>query len=101
MRKISSLFLSVLTLSAMAAVPALGADAEWVKPVNDGVKSLTSSLVAIAGGVIGLCIVGYAIWGAVKQRLEGPVFVTLFICGLLVGIGPAAIVWWIDLVKQS
>jgi hypothetical protein len=90
-------FSAALALCALVALPAIAADADWVQPVNEGVKSLTASLVAIAGGVIGICIVGYAIWGAVKQRLEMPAFVTLFICGLLVGIGPAAITWWISL----
>lgn len=90
-----------VALAAAFAMPAFAADADWVTPVNDGVKTLTSSLVSIAGGVIGIAIVGYAIWGAFKQRLEMPTFVTLFICGLLVAIGPAAINWWIDLMKQS
>jgi len=103
MTKKQILFLGafVVTLAAAFALPALAADADWVQPLNEGVTSLTKSLVAIAGGVIGLCIVGFAIWSAVKQRLEGPVLVTLFACGLLVGIGPAAIIWWIDLMKQG
>jgi hypothetical protein len=90
-----------LALCAVAAFPAHAADADWVQPVNDGVKSLTASLIAVGGGVIGICIVGYAIWGAVKQRLEMTAIVTLFICGLLVGIGPTAIIWWIGLFGKT
>lgn len=92
---------STLALSAVLALPAFGADPDWVQPANDGVKSLTAALVAIAGGILGLCIVGYAVWGAIKQRLEAAAFVTLLLCGLIVGIGPALMVWWIGLFNKA
>lgn len=99
MRKshILSCVTSTLALSAVLGAPAFGADPDWVQPASEGVKSLTGAIIAIAGGVLGLALVGYALWGAIKQRLDPTAFVTLLICGLLVGIGPALMVWWIGL----
>jgi hypothetical protein len=103
MRKLQFLpyLTSTLALSAILAAPALGADPDWVQPANEGVKSLTGAVVAIAGGVLGLIIVGYAVWGAIKQRLEPTAFVTLLLCGLIVGIGPALMAWWIGLFNKG
>lgn len=98
--KIISVLGSALVLSAAVALPAFGADADWVSPVNEGVKSMTSSIVSIAGGVLGLAIVGYAVWGALNQRLNKEAFFTLFVCGLLIGIGPTAVNWWLDMFKS-
>ncbi|MBC7906740.1 MAG: hypothetical protein H7Y60_08345 [Rhodospirillaceae bacterium] len=87
---------------ALAANPALAADsADWGSSVNEGVSSLTKVIVGVAGGIIGLCIVIYGIIGAVKQRIEFDKIWIYFLSGLLVTVGPLAIVWLIELMQKS
>lgn len=86
---------------ALPALAAGGGSADWIKPAEEGVTSLTTSLVTIGGALIGLSIVGYGLWAAMTQRLDWARIWVFFIAGLLVTIGPAAIVWFIDLMKQG
>ena len=88
-----------VALAAAFAMPVFAADADWVAPLNEGTDTLRENLTDIAGGVIGLSIIAYALWGAIKHRLEMSTFAILFVCGLLVGIGPRAITWWIDIMQ--
>ncbi|MBC7953632.1 MAG: hypothetical protein H7Z12_17675 [Rhodospirillaceae bacterium] len=87
--------------AVMVAYPALAADADWGSSVNEGVSSLTKVIVGVAGGIIGLCIVIYGIIGAVKQRIEFDKIWIYFVSGLLVTVGPLAIVWLIELMQKS
>lgn len=87
--------------TTLVAHPALAADADWGTSVNEGVSSLTKIVVGVAGGIIGLCIVIYGIIGAVKQRIEFDKIWIYFLSGLLVTIGPLAIVWWIELSQKT
>lgn len=98
--------LTTIALGAALAVtlvcPALAADgADWATPVNQGVSTFTKVLVGVAGGIIGLGIVCYGIWGTIQQRIELQKIWIYFAGGLLVTVGPLAIVWWIDLMQKS
>lgn len=101
MRFNRSCFVLTAIIAAISAVPALADDADWIAPLDKGVSSLTTSLVAVAGALIGLSIVGYGIWAAIRQRVEWEKLMYIFFGGLLVTIGPAAIVWFIDMMKSS
>ncbi len=90
----------VAVLAVAAANPALAADADWIKPAEEGVKSLTSTLMTIGGSLIGLSIMGYGLWAAMTQRIDWPRIWVFFLAGLLVTVGPTAISWFIDLMKQ-
>jgi hypothetical protein len=93
--------ISVALLAALAAAPAFAADADWIKPAEEGVKSLTSSLMTIGGALIGLSLMAYGLWAAMTQRLEWSRIWIFFVAGLLVTVGPSAITWLIDLMKQG
>jgi hypothetical protein len=94
---------SVLALAAVAllADPTLAADADWIKPAEEGVKSLTSSLISVGAPLIGLSLIGYGLWAAMTQRLDWARIWVFFIAGLLVTVGPTAITWFIDLMKKG
>jgi len=92
---------SLFAVALLAAAPAFAADADWIKPAEEGVKSLITSLVAIGGALIGLSLVGYGLWAAMTQRLDWSRIWIFFVAGLLVTVGPSAILWFIDLMKQS
>ncbi|CAA7619339.1 DUF6750 family protein [Magnetospirillum sp. UT-4] len=98
-----STYLAAFALASVLAVPALaaGGAADWIKPAEEGVTSITKSLVTIGGALIGLSIVGYGLWSAMNQRIEWSRIWTFFIAALLVTVGPMAIIWFIDLMKQS
>lgn len=81
--------------------PAWAADADWISPASEGVTSLTTSLVTIAGGLIGLSIVCAGIWAAMTQRIEWQRIWIFFVAGLLVTVGPTAITWFIALMQKS
>ncbi len=98
--------IAIATGTAIAATlvahPALAADsADWGNSVNEGVSSMTKVIVGVAGGIIGLCIVIYGIVGAVKQRIEFDKIWNYVVAGMLVTIGPIAIVWMIELFQKS
>lgn len=102
MKPYRNLAVTVAVIGTMYfACPALAGSgsADWIKPAEDGVKSLTTSLVTIGGALIGLSIVGYGLWAAMTQRLEWAKIWVFFVAGLLVTVGPAAILWFIDLMK--
>ncbi|MEW5728043.1 MAG: hypothetical protein AB1918_09480 [Pseudomonadota bacterium] len=88
-------------LVVAVALPALGADADWIKPAEEGVTDLTSSLVMIAGALIGLSIVGYGLWAAMTQRIDWARIWVFFFAALLVTVGPAAIMWFIEKMSQN
>lgn len=88
-------------LAVALAFPALAGDADWIKPAEEGVTSLTTSLVTIGGALIGLSIVGYGLWAAMTQRIDWAKIWVFFVSALLVTVGPIAIIWFIDLMKQS
>jgi len=96
---------TIITLGVVMAIalafPALAADADWSAPVNEGVSALTKMIVGVAGGIIGLCIVGYGIYGAAQQRIELKALMVYFGAGLLVTIGPLAIIWWIEKLQKA
>ncbi|WP_096704165.1 DUF6750 family protein [Magnetospirillum sp. 15-1] len=100
-KQITSFALSALPvlLTAGAALAADGAD--WAAPVETAAKTLTTTLVTIAGAIIGLGIVGYGIWAALNQRIELQKIWIFFVCGLLVSIGPGLMMWWINQVKSA
>lgn len=100
-KQITSFALTALCVGCIALPALADAGADWATPVETATKTLTGTLVSIAGAIIGLGIVGYGIWAALNQRLEMKVIWTLFICGLLVSIGPAMVVWWINQVKSA
>lgn len=81
----------VLTVGAQA----FGADASWIKPVEEGAKELTTSLVAIAGAVVGLCLVGYAAWGAITGQFQTQKIIVILFAATIIGVGPALATWFI------
>lgn len=103
MRKIAvrSTAVAVGAALAVVAVPALAADADWIKPVSDGATSLSTALTAVAGAIIGLGIVGAGIWAAMTQRIEWNKLWVFVVAGLLVSVGPTAASWWINTVGQG
>jgi hypothetical protein len=88
----------VITLVTVA--PALAADADWIKPVEEGVTSLSDNLVTIAGPVIGLCIGGYGVWAALTGRLEFNRIWIFLIAALFIGAGPSFATWFMGLMKS-
>jgi len=98
-----SIYAAVTGMASGLAAPALAASngADWITPVSDGVTTLTSSIVSIAGAVIGLCIVCFGLWAAMRQRIEWATFWVFFVAGLFITVGPAAITWFIDLMQKK
>jgi membrane associated rhomboid family serine protease len=88
-------------LAVAAAFPALAANADWISPANEGVTSLTTSLVTMGGGLIGLSIVGYGLWAAMTQRIDWARIWVFFVAGLLVTVGPLAMTWFIELMQKK
>ena len=101
----TSKHLTTIAMGAAIAVtlafPALAADADWATPINEGVSTLTMVIVGVAGGIIGLCIVGYGIYSAIQQRIELKTLFIYFGAGLLVTVGPLMIIWWIDVLQKK
>lgn len=91
-----------IVLASIIALPALaaGGSADWIKPAEEGITSLTKTLVTIGGALIGLSIVGYGLWAAMTQRIDWAKIWVFFVAALLVTVGPLAIIWFIDLMKQ-
>ena len=95
-----SLTLTALAVLAVAvAHPALAQTASWMTPAQTGVTSLTTSLVTLGGGLIGLSIVGYGLWAAMTHRIDWGRLWIFFIAGMLVTAGPPAIMWFIGLLQ--
>lgn len=99
--RLSTIAMGMALAALVVAGPAFGADAEWAEPVNDGTKQLTAILVSVAGGIIGIFIVGYGIVGAMRQRIDVDKLMYIFFGGLIVGIGPAMVLWWIGLFNKG
>ena len=74
----------LVTFSASALA---GSSADWLGGADDGLSSLTESLVTIGGNVVALGIVGYGVWGALNQRLEMRVMLMLFLSAALIALG--------------
>lgn len=87
-------------LAVVSLAPAVAADAEWIKPVQEGVTSLSDSLATIAAPVIGLCIAGYGIWAALTGRLEFQRLWIFMIAALFIGAGPTFATWFMALLKS-
>ncbi len=81
--------------------PAFAQDAGWVQPAQQGVTSLTTNLVLLGGGIIGLSIVAYGLWAAMTQRIDWARLWVYFVAGLLVTGGPAAMTWLIQKFQGS
>lgn len=102
MKKYSRLAILAAGPLAIIADPALAASsADWITPVGDGVTSLTTTLVTIGGAIIGLSIVGYGLWAAMTQRIDWARIWVFFVAGLLVTVGPAAIIWFIKIMQKA
>ncbi len=94
-------FTTLAIISVVAAYPALAQTATWMTPAQTGVTSLTTTLVTMGGGLIGLSIVGFGLWAALTHRINWPTLWIFFISGMLVTVGPAAITWFISLLQGS
>lgn len=99
--RITRLFTGI-ALASLISLPALAASgaADWIKPAEEGITSLTKMLVTLGGALIGLSIVAYGLWAAMTQRIDWSKIWVFFLAALLVTIGPIAILWFIDLMKQ-
>ena len=89
------------TLSLLSLHPALAQTTDWSQPVQQGFSSLTVTVVAIAGGLIGLAIVIYAIMGAAKHKIEYEKLWTFIVAAAIIAVGPAAITWAIQKFQAS
>ncbi len=98
-RSLVSLAVLGAAFSFVLFSPALAADADWIAPVEEGVTSLSDSLLTIAAPVIGLCIGGYGVWAALTGRLEFHRLWTFLIAALFIGAGPTFAEWFMNLLK--
>jgi len=59
------------------------------------------ALVLIGGDLVAFSLVGYGLWAVKTQRLDRSRIWIFFVAGLLVMVGPSAILWVIDLMTRS
>lgn len=69
---------------------------DFLKPADEGLTSLRTQIVGIAGGVFGLGIVVYGVWSAMMQRIAWEKLWVFVIAAIFVTVGPTAVSWMFD-----
>ena len=69
---------------------------DFLAPANEGLTSLRTQIVGIAGAIFGVGIVAYGVWSAMIQRILWEKLWVFVIAALLVTVGPAGISYMFD-----
>ncbi len=86
-------------LGTITALPALAADADWIAPVSTGATELTTSIVTLAGPLMGLALVAFGVWAVMTQRIEWKTLLTILFAAILIMVGPSAATWLLSKFK--
>jgi type IV secretion system protein VirB2 len=88
----------LLLAALLLAVWISGAQAaeDFLAPANEGLTSLRTQIVGIAGAIFGLGIVAYGVWSAMIQRILWEKLWVFILAALLVTVGPAGISYMFD-----